>query len=388
MWKPVMAAAAMAAVSFGSSVGIAQQTDLSTLDSQLPGVLVSDPTRLDWESYGADMDRSVQMDDSIPGGGVALRFHVKRATEYIYTAGANVPLTKNVRRGDVITIGFYARALDVQTADGLGVLRVRFQQDQPPYPGFGEETLSIGKEWQWYEVTAEVEQTLRRQDGIVALQFGRTRQVLEIGQTIVVSGSDRIAADNPIYRGRSVPTEETPAPEQTEVPVIRDEPLIPGPLEGIGELLNDPRGTNWRVGGDLNSALEREEPAIWLNRAIRFTVTAPSDDPDSLSLAIPMNTAIEAGDNILIAVAGRTEQAITTDRLARVEARMDDLEPGRANFAQALFPLGESWQLIRLRARSPRSYQPGEVELILSFAGSAQIVDIGPVYVFRTQPSE
>ena len=66
------------------------------------------------------------------------------------------------------------------------------------------------------------------------------------------------------------------------------------------------------------------------------SVVYASDDPDALSLAIPLNVAIEAGDNLLIAVAGRTEQAITPDRRARIDARIDDLEPGRGNFAQAM----------------------------------------------------
>jgi hypothetical protein len=170
--------------------------------------------------------------------------------------------------------------------------------------------------------------------------------------------------------------------------LVREEPLIPDALQGAGELLNDPRGSDWRVIGDMAAAEQREEPAIWLNRATRFTVGTPSDDPDSLSLAIPLDASIEAGDSLLIAVAGRTEQAITPDRRARVEAKIDDLEPGRGNFAQALFPLGEDWQLIRLRAQSPRAYAPRAAELVLSFAGYAQIVDIGPVYVFRTEPTE
>jgi len=387
MWKPIIAVAALALIGLSAAPLSADQNVIAELDAQLPGTLVNDPTRLDWESYGSDLERSVVQDEAIPGGGVAVRFDIKRADEFIYAAGTNVPLTKPVRRGDTITIGFYARAIGAQTDDGRGVLRVRFQQNAPPYPGFGEKTLSIGNEWEWYEVTADAEQALRRRDGIVALQFGRTRQVLEIGQTIVVSGSGRIASDVP-----AAPTQPTaiaePKPKPTPIPVVREEPLIPDALQGAGELLNDPRGSDWRVIGDMAAAEQREEPAIWLNRATRFTVGTPSDDPDSLSLAIPLDASIEAGDSLLIAVAGRTEQSITPDRRARVEAKIDDLEPGRGNFAQALFPLGEDWQLIRLRDQSPRAYAPRAAELVLSFAGYAQIVDIGPVYVFRTEPTE
>ena len=386
MWKSVFAVAALAVAGAVSPPVLANQDALEQLDAQLPGELVNDPTRLDWESYG-EIERSVNLDEAIPGGGAAIQFNVKRANEFIYTAGTNVPLTKSVPRGSTITIGFYARAVSAETSDGKGVMRVRFQQNAAPYPGFGEQTLAIGNEWEWYEVTAKAEQALRVKDGIVALQFGRTRQVLEIGQTIVVSGSERIASQQPENQPQPA-AQERPQPSPTPIPVVREEPLIPEPLEGSGELLNDPRGGDWRIVGDIASALERDEPAIWLNRATRFTVSTPSDDPDALSLAIPINKPIKAGENLLIAVAGRTEQAITNDRRARVDAKIDDLEPGRGNFAQATFPLGEDWQLIRLRARSPRAYEPGEAELVLSFSGAAQIVDIGPVYVFRTASPE
>ncbi|RGP41215.1 hypothetical protein BPTFM16_01511 [Altererythrobacter insulae] len=386
MWKSVFAVAALAVAGAVSPPVLATQNALEQLDAQLPGELVNDPTRLDWESYG-EIERSVNLDETIPGGGAAIQFTVKRANEFIYTAGTNVPLTKSVPRGGTITIGFYARAISAETSDGKGVLRVRFQQNAAPYPGFGEQTLAIGNEWEWYEVTAEAEQALRVKDGIVALQFGRTRQVLEIGQTIVVSDSERIASEQTENRLQPAAMER-PKPSPTPVPIVREEPLIPEPLEGAGELLNDPRGGDWRIVGDIASALERDEPAIWLNRATRFTVATPSDDPDALSLAIPLNEPIKAGENLLIAVAGRTEQAITNDRRARVDAKIDDLEPGRGNFAQAIFPLGEDWQLIRLRARSPRAYEPSGAELVLSFAGAAQIVDIGPVYVFRTASPE
>ena len=62
------------------------------------------------------------VDASIPGGGAAIRFEIKRADEFIYAAGTNVPLIKSVGRGDDVTIGFYARTIEAQTDDGNGVL--------------------------------------------------------------------------------------------------------------------------------------------------------------------------------------------------------------------------------------------------------------------------
>ncbi len=366
-----------------ASLSAQNSSTLAQLDAQLPGTLVNDPSRLDWESYGADIERSAIVDESIPGGGAAIRFDVKRADEFIYVAGTNVPLTKTVRRGDTITIGFYARTIEARTDNGKGVIRVRFQQDAEPYPGFGEETLEIGTEWDWYEVSAPVEMTLRPKDGIVAFQFGRTRQIIEIGQTIVVSGADRIAADVPAPQPEPAPP---PAPEPQPIPVVKQEPLIPEPLEGAGELLNDPKGSDWEVIASVGASETRDEPAIWHGKATRFTTDAAQSDPGMLSLAIPITTDMAGGDHLLIAIAARTEQAITSDRRARVSMKIDDLNPERGDFAQVEFPVGEDWQLLRLRARSPRNYPAGSTKLVLQFAGAAQAVDIGPVFIFRTPP--
>ena len=131
MWKSVFAVAALAIAGAVSPPVLANQNALEQLDAQLPGELVNDPTRLDWESYG-EIERSVNLDEAIPGGGAAIQFTVKRANEFIYTAGTNVPLTKAVPRGGTITIGFYARAVSAETSDGKGVLRVRFQQNAAP----------------------------------------------------------------------------------------------------------------------------------------------------------------------------------------------------------------------------------------------------------------
>ncbi|QIG54529.1 hypothetical protein G6N82_10525 [Altererythrobacter sp. BO-6] len=389
MFRQLMAGAiGLAAIAGISAAPLAAQDSaaLKQLDAQLPGVLVNDPSRLDWDSYGADMERTAIVDPSIPGGGAAIRFEIKRADEFIYVAGTNVPLIKNVNRGDTITVGFYARTIEARTDNGKGVIRVRFQQDLVPYPGFGEQTLEIGTEWDWYEVTAPVEMGLRRKDGIVAFQFGRTKQIIEIGQTIVVSGASRIAADAPAAAPEPAPP--PPKPEPTPIPVTPQEPLIPEPLEGVGELLNDPRGGDWKVIGSADAVAQRDEPAIWLGKARRFSNGTPASDPGTLSLAIPITVDMAGGDNLLIAVAGRTEQSSAADGRAVVGLKVDDLDPERGDFAQVEFPLGGDWQLIRLRARSPRNYPAGSTQVVLQFAGSAQVVDIGPVYVFRTAPQQ
>lgn len=346
---------------------------LAELDRQVPGDLVNDPSRIDWQSYGADLEASSVVDESIPGGGAARRFAVKRAAEFIYTAGTNIPLTESVERGETVTVGFYARTIEAETDDGNGVLRIRFQRNVEPYPGFGEETLSIGKEWQWYEVTAEAEQKLRSDDGIIAVQFGRTRQVIEIGQAIVVTGADSIAAEGPVQVAAAV----------YEVPELE----MPESLEGAGRLINDPGQNFWKFGGSAGSYANREEPEIWMMKATRFSVAEEGTQLTDLAATIPLGQRIDEGDNLLIAIAARTISSASEDGRAVVASRIQGTSPPFESFAANRFRIGPDWQLIRIETRAPRTYGAGGAELELYFGGTVQEVDLGPVYVFKI-PSE
>ena len=343
---------------------------LKALDEQLPGSLVNDPSRIDWQSYGGDLDAGAVVDESIPGGGVARRFEIKRASEFIYTAGTNVPLTKKVDRGDTVTIGFYARTIEADSDDGMGVVRVRFQENAEPYPGFGEQTLSIGKDWQWYEVTAEAERALDTRDGIVALQFGRTRQILEIGQAIIVTGASKIAEQGPV----------TVAAAKVDVPELE----MPDGLESTGVLLNNPGQATWKFGGSAGTYANRDEPEIWMMKATRFEVALPGTELTDLYASVPIRQAIAKGDNLTIAIAARTIASSAADGKAVAASRIQGTAPPFESFASNRFKVGDNWQLIKIKTQAPRDYTPGGSELQLYFGGTQQQVDLGPVYIFKT----
>ena len=366
-----------AAVLLGTSaialapLGAQNRAALEALDAQLPGDLVNDPSRIDWQSYGADLEASSIVDESIPGGGAARRFEVKRAAEFIYTAGTNIPLTESVDRGETVTVGFYARTIESDEPDGNGVVRVRFQRNVEPYPGFGEQTLTIGKDWQWYEVTATAEQKLRSDDGIIALQFGRSRQIIEIGQAIVVSGAAKIAETGPV----------TVAAASFQIPDLE----MPEGLEGTGTLINDPSQNFWKFGGSTGRHESREEREIWMMRATRFTLDDPASNLTDLAATVPINRTINEGDDLVIAIAARTISASTEDGRAVAASRIQGTSPPFESFASNRFRIGPQWQLIKIETKAPRGYGAGGAELELYFGGTVQEVDLGPVYVFKVE---
>ena len=342
--------------------------ELQALEAQLPGTLVNDPSRIDWDSYGPEFYAESIKDESIPGGGAARRFHVNRATEFIYTAGTNIPLIRNVKRGDTITIGFWARAVEASTPDGKGVVRVRFQEDSPPYPGFGEKTLEIGSEWEWYEVTATAEQALPRKLGIVAIQFGRTKQVLEIGQAIVITGADSIV-------GKVAPA---PKPEPAAI-----SPALPKPLEGAGTLVNDPAVRDWTITAANGSSQARDDASIWLGKATRLTTTDAASGEARVQALIQVPGPLTKGEELLIAMAAKTVSSANADGKATLGVGLAAPAAGES-FSATAIALGSNWQLVRFVTAAPRDIASNEAAVTVVIEGPGQSVDVGPVYVLKT----
>ncbi|MHA6333501.1 hypothetical protein ACXYL9_07420 [Qipengyuania sp. CAU 1752] len=343
--------------------------ELEALDAQLPGTLVNDPSRIDWDSYGPEFHAESFLDETIPGG-AARRFHVNKASEFIYTAGANIPLIRTVKRGEQVTIGFYARTVEAATENGKGVLRVRFQKDSPPYPGFGEETLEIGTDWDWYEVTAKAEQALQNKTGIVAMQFGRTKQILEIGQAIVVTGA------------RSIVGEPKPAPAAAKtVPSAPRGSELPAPLRDGGTLINDPTDRDWSVAAEGGAFEERDEAGIWLGKATRLATS--SDRPGQVLVVIDIPAELAEGEELLVALAAKTVTSARADGKAVLGvslAAAGDTAP----LSSTAIALGANWQLVRFVTKAPRKLEKGTAAVGLLIEGVGEAVDVGPVYVLQT----
>lgn len=336
---------------------------LTELQKQLPGRLINDATRIDWQTTGASLKVKAYQDAAIPGG-AARRYSVPAKLANAWEAQTLVPLTAGIASGQTVTIGFYARTIAAKTPDGKGVIGVRFQQNAAPYYGFGDTTLAIGPAWQWYEASAVASRAIAKEEATVSLQFGGAPQEVEVAQTIVIEGAPSIA--------------------KTAAPVAAaPEPELPPQLQGQGVLLNRPTERGWGNSSSGGTVQGRDEPKIWLGKATRFTSTAIGAKPWDLGTNVPVGEAIKTGDKLLIAIAARAESAATPDGRARIGIRVQGNAPPYEGFADNSFTVGPNWQLVRLKTTATRDFAPGAATIALHFAGAVQSVDIGPVYVIR-----
>ena len=369
--RPILSGLALPMLMLAAPPAAAQiPPELQAFDEQLPGSLINDPRDIVWPTQGSALDVKGVQNADIPGGGAARRYEVKTKGPELWSSQTHVPLLAPIERGDTVTVGFYARTVSADTADGKGLLGVRVQENAPPYGGFGEKTLFIGSDWEWYEVTGSANLPIRQKDATIAFQFGAAKQTIEIGQTIVVKGATSIL-------GTQKPAEEKPA--------ATDEPLIPEPLAGAGTLLNKPDLRNWQNSAVVGTIENRDEPGIWLGHATRFSLTELGQNDWDLVAGIPIEQDIGAGDKLLIAIAAKTVSAETPDGNGLVAMRIQDNAPPYDGFAENIFNIGQKWQLIRINTVAPRDIPAGTAQVALHFAAEVQSIDVGPVYVFKTE---
>jgi hypothetical protein len=346
--------------------------ELQALDAKLPGRLVNDPSRLDWATQGAGFKSRGVQDPAIPGGGAAVQFEIRKADPKPYSIQAFVPLLSRIAKGDTVTIGFYARTLSAGTDDGKGVIGVRFQQNSDPWPGFGDATVKVGPEWGWHEVSGVSNIDIQKDVAVVALQLAGAKQTVQIGQAIVVEGVAAIL-------GAANPQSQADA----AIAALTESLDLPPPLKNAGRLIDQPAQRGWSNSGPAGSFAELEDKTIWLGKATRFTVTQKGQNRWDVGTSIPLREGIAEGDKLLIAVAAKTVSASTADGKALVGVRVQSSDPPHDGFADHLVAVGPNWQLIRLNTTATQAIAEGKAQVALHFAEAPQVVDVGPVYVFK-----
>jgi hypothetical protein len=249
---------------------------------------------------------------------------------------------------------------------------VRFQENAAPYGGFGDTNVLISGEWEWHEVTIRADKRIRKANALVALQLAGAKQKIEIGQTVVVRGSPTIIAK-----------QEPPA---TRAPSLKDPSTIemPDALRSIGKLINDPTARGWAHGGRGGTGQDVDVPEIWLQKATRFITTKVGENRWDLTTANPNLPAIKEGETYTVAVVARTISAQTEDGKGPISARMQGVMPPYDGFGDKVFKIGDLWQLVNLPFTVTRGFGPGDGSVTLHFAAAAQTVEVGPVYVFKT----
>lgn len=337
--------------------------ELQQLDDSLPGTLINDPSALDWSTFGTIMKSKIVRSPDIPGGGAAMQFALQSLGRVPYDAGANVPIRAGLRSNGDYVAAFWARTVKSDAPDGKGRIGVRFQQNVAPYAGFGDKALTIGAEWQLYEVAATADRDIVKGQAVLGLQLAGARQTIEIGQVIVVEGAKTI---------RQTAGAAAPAAD----------PELPPQLVGKGDMLNDPANRAWLLHGDRQVA-KATTTNVYGRVATLLTVSAAGTNAFDAGAAVPLRDAIARGDRLRIAVLARTVSASTPDGQGKLAIRVQRNAAPYDGFADNMLTVGPNWRLYQIGTTATLALPAGTGQLALHTAGAAQAIEIGPVYVLR-----
>ena len=334
----------------------AKEDQLQALQAALPGKLINDPTRLDWNVSGEGAGKK-GVNANSPGG-KALQVTIPRAGKTVYDISATVPLTAGITKGSKVVIAFWARALSADTPDGEGKVNVRFQESAAPYSGFGDTTVDIGKEWQLHEVAVTADKDIAKEFAMISLQLSAVKQVLEFGQAIVVDGATSILPKT--------------APAQVE--------LLPQ-LQVQGTLISDVALSSWKVFGASESHKEVPAKGMPSSTAMQVSVSAVGAKPYDVVLSVPIIAAIKSGDAINVAVLARVVSTESPDGMGKlgVRVQMDaDTYPG---FGDRMIDIAPAWRLYQIKTHSTLDIEAGKGSVTLQLAAAKQTVEVDRVYV-------
>jgi hypothetical protein len=341
--------------------------ELQALDDALPGTLINDPTRLDWTVFGPGAASKPIKGDAIPGGKAALQVTVPKAGATLYEIGTNAPITAAIKPGTDLVVAFYARTASSSRSDGSGIIGVRFQQNSAPYPGFGDTTLVIGKDWKLYEVTAKSNVSIPKGQAVVGFQLSGAKQVIEIGQTIVASGATTLSN------------------KSTKVVQSATTDLLPQ-LQDKGKLISNPANKAWTVYGAAQTNRTVPSPNIPGSggTALQVTTTDATKNAFDVGANISMTGAVAEGDILLVGVLARTAPGGTGDGTSKLGIRVQLNEAPYPGFGDNMLNVGPSWRLLQLRTQAKMAIPLGKGAVALHFGATVQSIEVGQVYVINT----
>lgn len=148
------------------------------------GTLLNDPTNRRWVAYGKTLTTFATTTDVYTRQATIMM--VSAPGQNGYDAGLNAPIRDTIKKGDKLIVAVLARSKSAATSDGIGLIQLHLQSNNPPYPGYGEAGIKLAPNWRLYQWQTTSEMDLPAGQGEVAIHAGLTKQEIEIGPVYVI----------------------------------------------------------------------------------------------------------------------------------------------------------------------------------------------------------
>lgn len=151
--------------------------------------------------------------------------------------------------------------------------------------------------------------------------------------------------------------------------------------EGLpSSLIDRPAVGDLGVYGSMARKALIAAPGIPGQSAVRIDIPTPGVDshPWEISVGAVTTADIHKGDRVVAAFWARAELAT-----GQLVARMQSNDAPYSGIAQADIVPTQTWQLFQLEGVAGQAYPAGHTGMTLSLNTKRQILDVGPVYIFK-----
>lgn len=161
------------------------------------GKAINHPAADQWGVYGTGEKHQMVKDTGVNGGSA---FQVTSAGASLnpWDIQAGVTTSKAVKKGDVILLAFWARAVTPQTVNIPAVL----QQTSAPYTRVGAENLTITPDWKLYYVSGPADQDYAAGTLGASVQLATAAQTVALGPVFLMNYGPGY---NPKYLPHNIP---------------------------------------------------------------------------------------------------------------------------------------------------------------------------------------
>jgi hypothetical protein len=143
--------------------------------------MVNHPAADQWSLYGTGEKHELVKDVNV-NGGAALQVTTAGAGANPWDIQAGVSNSKAVKKGDVILLAFWGRAVTPASATIPAVV----QHSAAPYTRIGEESLTLTPDWRLHYVTATADQDYPAGTLGVSVQLASAAQTVALGPVFLL----------------------------------------------------------------------------------------------------------------------------------------------------------------------------------------------------------
>lgn len=150
------------------------------------------------------------------------------------------------------------------------------------------------------------------------------------------------------------------------------------------KVISVPVPSAYRVDGLAAKPKVRNDPGVQGGKALRVAVTDLPSDAWKISLAVPINKPVKAGDKLVLAFWARLEQGqdgSKTGALDHVGIQVNS--PPWTPIMVGTARLGPEWEMHSVEGVADKDYAAGGLGVSMHLGHLRQVIDFGPVFVLN-----